>query len=119
MNRGENSDKQKQGQLEALQDMIDGKKISLKTPNSPKKQGPFNYGSASPKGKSWRSEAIENREKAHKYKYKLKQCEKKLLSMKASKKKKKKTHKGGCGLMKGGGKDNIKSTGKNNPETGK
>ena len=39
--------------------------------------------------------------------------------MKASKKKKKKTHKGGCGLMKGGGKDNIKSTGKNNPETGK
>ena len=52
MNRGENSDKQKQGQLEALQDMIDGKKISLKTPNSPKKQGPFNYGSASPKGKS-------------------------------------------------------------------
>lgn len=122
MNRGENSKKEEQGRLEALKQldkMMRGESISLKTPNSPKKQDPLDYGSASPQGKSWRSEAIENREKAHKYKNKLKQCEKKLLSMKASKKKKKKTHKGGCGTkMKGGGKDNIKSTGKNNPETG-
>jgi len=121
MNRGENSKKEEQGRNEALDElnkMLMGKQISLKTPNSPKKQNPLDYGSASPQGKSWRSEAIENKEKAHKYKYKLKQCENKLLSMKAYKKKKMKTHKGGYGSLKGGGKDNIKSTGKNNPETG-
>jgi FkbM family methyltransferase len=125
MSRGENTLKQNQGQMEALKElekMMKGESISLKTPNSPKKQDPFSYGSASPKGKSWRSEAIEHKEKAHKYKNKLKQCEKKLLSMKASKKKKKKkkkTHKGGCGSMKGGGKQIIKSTGETDPKTGK